>query len=146
MRLYVPMLLCTSLWTSAVAAGQAKSAEPPWVGMAVTWQETDGRRHLLVERVTPNGPASRAGVKPGDLVTHINDQRADFGDDLDFLLFVAERKPGERLRIRAIRHGQAKVLTMVLGTLPESGRAAWQRNLAMARERRAEREQALRKE
>jgi serine peptidase DegS len=57
----------------------------------------DGGAVLLVE---VRGPAAAAGLRPGDVLTHINDQRM-YGQQ-QALNLVARSQPGERIRIRGV--------------------------------------------
>ncbi len=129
-------LLAAILWSVLPLA----AAEParPWLGVGVTPQrDASGKRFLHVQRVVPGGPCDRAGIRPGDLVIAIGGTSLQIGDDLDFLLFVADRKPGERLPFRIVRDGERKDVIVIVAALPESARAAWDRALHVAREKRA---------
>jgi S1-C subfamily serine protease len=110
----------------------------PWFGMSFTRRTDSSHRvFLLVERVAPRGPAERASIRPGDLITRFNQITVGFGDDLDLLLYMAERRPGERLRCEFVRNGRAMKTEIVLGTLPDAKRPAWEQSVALARQRRA---------
>lgn len=123
------------------AAGLAENKKPlPWLGLAFTWSEVGENTHMLhVRSVTAGGPAEKAGVRAGDLIATIQSERVDFGDELEFLLFLRDRTPGERLRLGVVRHGKTVPITVTLGTLAEEQRAKWERNLGMARRKREER-------
>jgi S1-C subfamily serine protease len=54
---------------------------------------------VLITRVV--GPAAAAGLRPGDVLTHLNDERMYTG--LQALNFVASSQPGQRIRIRFTR-------------------------------------------
>lgn len=140
------MRLTLVLFVSSVAfaAGAAQPAAPlPWLGLAFVWAESGERSHALhVRAVTPGGPADKAGVRAGDLVTDVNGARVDFGDELEFLLYLQQRRPGERLRLSFVRDGRAIAAVMTVGQLAEEARPRWERNLRMARDRRAARERA----
>jgi putative serine protease PepD len=94
----------------------------------------------MLRHVARGGPAERAGVRPGDLISTINGNRVDFGDELEFLLFIAARKPGERLHLTLIREGRALPVIVTLAKLAEESRPKWERNLEMARRKRSSRE------
>jgi C-terminal processing protease CtpA/Prc len=112
----------------------------PWLGLSFTWSETSAQTHMLhVRYVARGGPAERAGVQTGDFVATINGERVDFGDELEFLLFLLERKPGERLRMTLIREGRELPVVVTLAPLAEVSRSKWERNLEMARQKRAQR-------
>ncbi|HEX8254586.1 MAG TPA: PDZ domain-containing protein [Thermoanaerobaculia bacterium] len=118
---------------------QRTASEPiAYLGIEFRWH-SDGSadRTLHVERVAPNGPAARAGIQPGDLITHVAGVRVDFGDELDFLMFMRKRRAGEPLRLTIVRSGTATDRVVTLAALPEAARPRWERNLRMAEERRA---------
>jgi len=54
---------------------------------------------VLITRVV--GPAAAAGLRPGDVLTHLNDERMFTGQQA--LNFVASSQPGQRIRIRFTR-------------------------------------------
>jgi S1-C subfamily serine protease len=135
------LILSLSAGLAFAAEAASKPAPLPWLGIAFTWAESDVRsRALHVRAVTPGGPAEKAGVRPGDLVTTVNGARVDFGDELEFLLYLQKRVAGERLRLKLVREGRPVDVIVTLGQLAEDARPKWERNLRMARERRAARE------
>jgi len=128
----------------AIVYGPLLAANPkkplPWLGLSFTWSETSTQTHMLhVRNVARGGPSERAGVRTGDFVATINGERVDFGDELEFLLFLLERKPGERLRMTLIREGREIPAVVTLAPLAEESRSKWERNLEMARQKRAQR-------
>jgi S1-C subfamily serine protease len=122
------------------AGGEQKRAEPrpqPWFGMSVRPHRAQvAEPFLLVERTTPGGPADRAGILAGDLVTAIGSASLRFADDLDVLLFLAAQKPGTKLTFHVVRNGRKRTVELTIGVLPESARAGWQLALQRAREAR----------
>ena len=130
MQFFALVLLLASTTTTA-------DPGPGWLGLGYVWAaESDGVKVLNVQRVTPGGPAEKAGVKPGDIITTINERRVDFGDELDLLLFLGDRKPGERLTLGIVREGKRIEIRLRLGTMPETSRQAWKQNLEVARRQR----------
>jgi S1-C subfamily serine protease len=118
--------------------GAAPPRPIPYLGLEFRWHQDRGsNRFLHVERVAPNGPAHQAGIRPDDLITHIGGVRVDFGDELDFLLFMRDQKPGDRLALTLIRSGRPVKVTAVLGQLPEAARPTWERGFQVAKQKRA---------
>lgn len=63
-NMFVPIDLLKPILADLVKAGRRAGPARPWLGVAV--DEVEGR--LVVTRVSPEGPADRAGVQPGDIV------------------------------------------------------------------------------
>lgn len=66
-NMFVPIDRLKPILADLIAEGQSSAPPAPWLGLAA--EEVQGR--LLVVRVTPDGPAARAGVQPGDIITGI---------------------------------------------------------------------------
>jgi S1-C subfamily serine protease len=132
--------MTTATWAfMLLLAATADAAKPPLPHVGLEFRWMDGARQqkfLHVERVTPNGPAARAGLRPGDLITHMGGVPVDFGDELDFLIFIRERKPNERLVLKITRTGKPLEVIVTLGMLPEAARAAWEQGFRVAQQKR----------
>ena len=76
---------------------------------------TDGSRDgaYLVE-VTPGGPADKAGLKQGDVVTLFDKTLIDSGDALT--VAVSESKPGQVVTVKYVRAGVTSQAKVTLGT------------------------------
>jgi serine peptidase DegS len=74
---------------------------------------------LLIEGVDAQGPAARAGLQPGDLVTHLNGQ--PIASAQDALNRVAAMPPGATLAIRGRRGAKVLELKAVLEERPPGG-------------------------
>ncbi len=68
---------------------------------------------VLVQQVQPGGPADKAGLKPGDIITHVDGRPIKDGDDL--VNEIASRKPGSSIRLGFIRDGKATDATVTIG-------------------------------
>jgi S1-C subfamily serine protease len=67
-NMFVPIDLLPPILGELIGNGRVTGAARPWLGM--TTHEIAGQ--LLVARVVPGGPAEKAGIVPGDLVTGID--------------------------------------------------------------------------
>jgi S1-C subfamily serine protease len=63
-NMFVPIDLLAPIYDSMLQTGKSPNPPRPWLGMST--QDPGGK--LVVGRISPNSPASRAGVKVGDMV------------------------------------------------------------------------------
>jgi putative serine protease PepD len=68
---------------------------------------------LVVQGVVPGGPAARAGLRAGDIITSIDGQPATHANQLAAVELT--KRPGESVSIGYQRDGQAASATIVLG-------------------------------
>jgi serine protease DegS len=71
---------------------------------------------ILVTSVDKNGPGDNAGLKEGDIITHINKQ--PIRDTSDIVQAIAAGKPGDKFEIDGLRHRQSLTLEATLGQRP----------------------------
>jgi serine protease Do len=76
----------------------------------------------LINGVVPNGPADRAGLQAGDVVTAVGDTKIREGHDL--LRAVLRHGVGERLSLEVRRGDKAKKMALVTGERPNEDRPA----------------------
>jgi S1-C subfamily serine protease len=67
-NMYVPTDLLMPVLGDLIASGRRAGGGHPWLG--ITTNEVLGR--LVVARVTPGGPAEKAGIARGDIVVGVN--------------------------------------------------------------------------
>jgi serine protease Do len=81
--------------------------ERGWLGLTVAEQPApDGRsRVAVVQDVFPAGPAARAGLRPGDRITHVNGR--PFDSYLALLRKISLLSPGTLVRLTAQRGATA---------------------------------------
>lgn len=68
--------------------------------------------------VTPDGPAARAGIKPGDVITEVDGQRVHSGEEL--IVKIRAHRPGDRLELTVTRGGDERTVTLTLGSADSS--------------------------
>jgi serine protease Do len=68
---------------------------------------------VLVQQIQPNGPADKAGLKPGDIITSIDGRNIKDGDDL--VNEIAGRRPGATIRLGFLRDGKPSDATVTIG-------------------------------
>ncbi len=67
----------------------------------------------LIASVTPNSPASRAGLKTGDVVTAVDGRRVETGSDLQVI--VSEDAPGSKIQLDVMRNGHPEKVDLTVG-------------------------------
>ena len=68
---------------------------------------------VLVQQVQPGGPADKAGMKAGDIITTIDGRNIKDGDDL--VTDIAGRRPGSSIRLGFLRDGKPQDATVTVG-------------------------------
>jgi len=76
----------------------------------------------LVSSVDPDGPAGKAGMKPGDVILKLNGEGV--GQYSELPLRVADLKPGSKADIEVWRNGATKTLEVKVGELAKSEQVA----------------------
>ncbi|HEY3855282.1 MAG TPA: Do family serine endopeptidase [Verrucomicrobiae bacterium] len=76
----------------------------------------------LVADVVPGGPADKAGLKDGDVITKVNGTTVT--DSRHLKLEVAGILPGEKVPVEILRDGSHKTLEVKMRELPEDERMA----------------------
>ena len=67
---------------------------------------------VLVNQVTPKGPADQAGLKAGDIITTVDCKPIKDGDAL--VTDIAARKPGSTVHLGYVRSGQTSTATLTI--------------------------------
>jgi S1-C subfamily serine protease len=70
-NMFVPIDLLEPIFDAMLQTGCSPQPPHPWLGMST--QESEGK--LVVGKLTPNGPAHRAGVEVGDMVVSVGARR-----------------------------------------------------------------------
>lgn len=85
----------------------------PRIAKAFGMKETTG---ALVADVSPDTPASRAGLKNGDIILKVND--TPVADSNQLKLLVGSLQPGATARLKLFRNGSVQETTLTLGEMP----------------------------
>lgn len=73
----------------------------------------------IVAQVTPDSPASRAGLKTGDVIRELNGKKIADGSALQ--VAIAEKQPGDTVQLGIIRNGTPMQIGIKLGEYHKSG-------------------------
>lgn len=68
--------------------------------------------------IVAGGPAEKAGLQAGDIITAVDGTTLDATHTLD--LMVGQMKPGQQVSLSVLRNGQTSSITVTLGTRPQS--------------------------
>jgi putative serine protease PepD len=87
----------------------------PVIGVALDSREDEDGALIggSKDAVTPGGPADRAGLAPGDLVTAADGRPVTSTEDL--IVRIRAHRPGDRLRLTYVREGREHETTVTLG-------------------------------
>ena len=104
-----------------------------WPDLAEALGFSASQNGMLIERITANGPAARAGLKAGDQVRSLGFQRLIIGGDLivavdgkevtnelDLDVILNHKKPGETVRVTIFRGGKKMDVNVILGEAAQS--------------------------
>lgn len=81
-------------------------------------KKTEG---ALVAEPQANGPAAKAGIESGDVITRVNDQPVK--DARELARTIGGMAPGQTVKLVVFRKGQDKIVSMTLGELPNAKQA-----------------------
>lgn len=71
-------------------------------------------RGTLVQDVSEDTPAERAGLQPGDIITHLNGRRMENFRELRFA--IADVRPGTEITLTVVRDGEEEELEATVGS------------------------------
>ncbi|MEU0984867.1 trypsin-like peptidase domain-containing protein [Streptomyces griseus] len=64
--------------------------------------------------VAKDGPAAEAGIRSGDVITHVKGQRVHSGEEL--IVKIRAHRPGDELDLKLTRGGEERTVTLTLGS------------------------------
>lgn len=90
----------------------------PEIADSLGLKKTEG---ALVAEPQANGPAAKAGVESGDVITRVND--IPVKDARELARTIGGMSPGQTVKLVVVHKGQDKILSMTLGELPNAKQA-----------------------
>jgi S1-C subfamily serine protease len=94
---------------------QRPSADGAWLGVYLSEQQQEGdRQGARITHVYPSGPAARAGLRPGDVVTQINGRQIEGTPEL--IAAVDSLEPSARTEFLVLRGQNEVTIPVVLGS------------------------------
>jgi putative serine protease PepD len=93
-----------------------QSVHHAWLGVKNATDSRGGQTGAQVVQVTPGGPAERAGLRPGDVITHVDGDAVQDAQGLSGR--IGDHRPGDRIALAVRRDGRSVTLHVTLGTQP----------------------------
>jgi serine protease Do len=120
----IPINMARKIMDSLISNGKVVRG---WLGVSLQDLNEDmadaldlrGRRGALVGQVMDNSPASRAGMRQGDLITAFEGH--EVRDVKDLRLRVIDQAPGTQVRLQVTRDGKEITIPVKLGELENDG-------------------------
>lgn len=117
----IPSNMIKSIMDSLVNKGKVVRG---WLGVSIQKITAELSRQfsgkadsgVLVSDTTENGPADRAGIKRGDIITEYDGRKVE--EPYQIRNMVANNTPGEEHKIKVMREGKPITLIVVIGELP----------------------------
>jgi S1-C subfamily serine protease len=114
----IPAYTATSVADQLIENGEAVG---PYMGVSLTDLAPETARRFgveaesgaLVAEVEPSGPAARAGIEAGDIVTAVGEQEVRGSGDL--LSALRRYVPGDRVEVTVLRDGAEERINLRLG-------------------------------
>ena len=121
----IPMSLAKNSMAQIVEKGYVSRG---WMGVEI--QELtpqlaesfglEDEKGIIIAGVLRDGPADKGGLKPGDIITRINDKTIESGHDA--LNTIGQTQPGEKITVGGQREGKALELKIEVGERPKQER------------------------
>jgi serine protease Do len=110
----IPSNLARSVAEQIIATGTVRRS---WTGLEVQplLKASEGQTGILAGGVIKNSPAARAGLRPGDIITHFDGVavRCRMPEELPtFNRLVLGTPVGKKVRLRAVRNGKASTFEL----------------------------------
>jgi len=118
----IPMTMAQAVFEDIVEHGRPLRGWLGISGQAVTAEIADALdlpkvTGVIVVGVLRNGPADRAGLKPGDVILAIDGRRIT--EPRDALMSIASRRPGTKVELTVLREGKEHHLVVTAIERPQ---------------------------
>ncbi len=100
---------------------RGETVEHAYLGVS-TGTTSEGTAGAQVAEVVQGSPAAEAGLKQGDVITALGEEKIASTEDL--VAAIAAREPGEAVTLEVERDGRTTSLKVTLGTQPAESAAA----------------------
>jgi putative serine protease PepD len=110
----IPSNTVRDIAAQLISQGKVANSHRAWLGVEVAATTSDG---LLVAKVQADGPAAKAGIRAGDLITAVDGTATP--DPATLADVLAGLDPGQAVTVTIARHdGPRQTLRVALGQLP----------------------------
>ncbi|HEY7253588.1 MAG TPA: trypsin-like peptidase domain-containing protein [Methylomirabilota bacterium] len=110
----IPSNTAREIAAKLISSGQVPHAQRAYLGVEVSTIVGGG---VLVQSVQRNGPADRAGIRPGDVIVALGPKATPTTEQL--ALALTELKPGQSVKVKLVRRGGQRLsVTVKLGAVP----------------------------
>jgi S1-C subfamily serine protease len=100
-----------------VRTGRVPNSGRAYLGVRVA--TSVGGARVIIASVRKGGPADKAGLREGELITAVNDRPTPTAEEVATVL--AQLRPGQEARVRVVDpDGSRRTVTVKLGQLPAS--------------------------
>ena len=111
----IPSNVVTDIAGQIIKYGHVVNSHRPYLGVQIA--DTMGSTGVYVSTVTAGGPADKAGIKVGDVITTINGTSTPTTGDLSTV--VSNLKPGQKVTVKVTHQdGTNATLQLTIGTYP----------------------------
>ncbi len=119
----IPSVVVTQIADQIISTGKATHA---YLGVSTRTVTPDLKEQfnlsrsagILVAEVTSGGPAARAGILQGDIITMIDGE--EMVESADVLVAIRDRRPGETVEVELDRNGTVLLIKVILEERPTS--------------------------
>ena len=119
----IPSSMAQTVMNSIIKHGKVVRG---WLGVSIQDLTPELTKHFdikegkgaLIADVVKGGPAEKSGFRRGDLIVEFDGERVE--DSASLRNMVAGRLPGKAVRIKIIREGKERSLSVILGELPKT--------------------------